>query len=521
VIALKLMPAAQEDRQSRRAFVKTALAAAGGALVVGGAHGAGSTTARDSTDENAQEPLSLSETSRLLRSRKVSPVELTQACLRRIERLNPKLNAFITITAESAVTEAQQAQDEIQRGHWKGPLHGIPIALKDLVDTAGVRTTAASGLFNDRVPTQDADIVRRLRAAGAVFLGKLNLHEFAYGGSSAISYFGPVRNPWNVAYSPGGSSGGSAAAVAAQLCYAAIGSDTGGSIREPAGYCGIVGLKPTYGRVSTAGVIPLSWSLDHIGPMTSTVVDAALLLQSIAGYDPQDPASIDLPVPDYVATIAASTSSLRLGIPRAYFYEGLHPDIQAAMDDALSVLKGLTRTLRDIGPMATDGTYSSVMDPYRTILTAESYEYHRPSISQSPDLYHPATVTRIRAGADVTISAYMQSRRQLEQIRHSISRMFDTVDLVVTPTSPIPPYAIADLGDTTTARPKELQMLHNTRPFNALGLPTISVPCGFTAQGLPIGMQLSGPPAAEATVLRLAHAYEEATEWHKRKPSLA
>jgi aspartyl-tRNA(Asn)/glutamyl-tRNA(Gln) amidotransferase subunit A len=272
--------------------------------------------------------MSLSETSQLVRSKKVSPLELTQACLRRIEQLNPTLNAFITVTADSAMAEAQQAQEEIQRGHWRGPLHGVPIALKDLVDTAGVRTTAASGLFKDRVPAQDADIVRRLKAAGAVLLGKLNLHEFAYGGSSAISYFGPVRNPWNVAYSPGGSSGGSAAAVAAQLCYAAIGSDTGGSIREPAGYCGIVGLKPTYGRVSTAGVIPLSWSLDHIGPMTSTVMDAALLLQSIAGYDPQDPAGIDLPVPDYAATIAASTSSLRLGIPRAYFYEGLHPDIQ-------------------------------------------------------------------------------------------------------------------------------------------------------------------------------------------------
>jgi aspartyl-tRNA(Asn)/glutamyl-tRNA(Gln) amidotransferase subunit A len=465
--------------------------------------------------------MSLSETSQLVRSKKVSPLELTQACLRRIEQFNPRLNAFITVTADSAMAEAQQAQEEIQRGHWRGPLHGVPIALKDLVDTAGVRTTAASGLFKDRVPAQDADIVRRLKAAGAVLLGKLNLHEFAYGGSSAISYFGPVRNPWNVAYSPGGSSGGSAAAVAAQLCYAAIGSDTGGSIREPAGYCGIVGLKPTYGRVSTAGVIPLSWSLDHIGPMTSTVMDAALLLQSIAGYDPQDPAGIDLPVPDYAATIAASTSSLRLGIPRAYFYEGLHPDIQAAMDRALSVLKGLTRTQRDIAPMATDATYASVMNAYRTILTAESYEYHRQYISENPELYQPATVTRIRVGADVTISAYMQSRRQLEQIRHSISRMFDAVDLVITPTSPIPPFAITDLADTTTARPKELQMLRNTRPFNALGLPTISVPCGFTAEGLPIGMQLSGPPAGEATVLRLAHAYEQATEWHTQKPNLA
>ncbi len=445
---------------------------------------------------------------------------MTQGCLRRIEQLNPKLNAFITVTADTALAEAREAEAEIQSGRWRGALHGIPIALKDIVNTAGVRTTAASGLFKDRIPTQDAEIVRRLKAAGAVLLGKLNLHEFAYGGSSAISYFGPVRNPWNPAYSSGGSSGGSAAAVAAKLCYGAIGSDTGGSIRMPAAYCGIVGLKPTYGRVSTAGVIPLSWSLDHIGPMTSTVMDTALMLQIIAGYDPQDPGSVDLPVPDYVANIAASTSSLRLGIPRAYFYEGLHPDIQAAMEDALSVLKGLTHTQRNITPLATDATYSSVINPYVAILTAEAYEYHKEYVSKNPELYQAATVKRIRAGADVTISAYMQSRRQLDQIRHFVSRVFDTVDLVITPTSPIPPFAIADLTDPNTARPKELQMLHDTRPFDMLALPTISVPCGFTGEGLPIGMQISGPLGAEATVLRLAYAYEQATQWHKRKPNL-
>src|SRR5579863_7748972 len=214
---------------------------------------------------------SLSDASQLVRQKLVSPVELTGDCLRQIERLNPKLNAFITITADTALAEARAAEAEIQGGHWRGPLHGIPIALKDIVDTAGVRTTAASALFKDRITIEDAEVVRRLKAAGAVFLGKLNLHECAYGGSSAISYFGPVRNPWNLAYSPGGSSGGSAAAVAAQMCYGAIGTDTGGSIREPASYCGIVGLKPTYGRVSASGVVPLSWSLDHIGPMTRTV----------------------------------------------------------------------------------------------------------------------------------------------------------------------------------------------------------------------------------------------------------
>jgi aspartyl-tRNA(Asn)/glutamyl-tRNA(Gln) amidotransferase subunit A len=502
---------------SRRLFVKTALVGAAGTLIPRIAIG-GDGEAQPAVKNASRLPRTLSEASQLVRSKEISPVELTEACIGRIEQLNPKLNAFITVTSDSALVEARAAEREIQRGRWEGPLHGIPIALKDLVDTAGVRTTGASGVFKDRVPTQDAEVVRRLRAAGAVLLGKLNLHEFAYGGSSAISYFGPVRNPWNVAYSPGGSSGGSAAAVAAQLCYAAIGTDTGGSVREPAGYCGIVGLKPTYGRVSTSGVIPLSWSLDHIGPMTSTVMDAALMLQVIAGYDPQDPGSIDLPVPDYVANIATSTSSLRLGIPRAYFYEGLHPDVQAAMESALSVLKGLTSSQREIAPLATDGTYSSVMNPVITILQAEAYAYHKDYVSKSPELYQAATLKRIRAGADVTMSAYMQSRRQLDQMRHAASRIFETIDLVITPTAPVPPFAIADLTDPDTARPKELQMLHNTRPINGLGLPTISISCGLTAEGLPIGMQISGPPGGEATVLRLAHAYEQATEWHRRKP---
>jgi len=225
--------------------------------------------------------LTLSEASQLVHARKISPVELTRACLGRIEQLNPKLNAFITVTADSALAEARAAEEEIHRGHWKGPLHGIPLALKDLLDTAAVRTTAASGLFKDRVPLEDAEVVRRLKAAGAVLLGKLNLQEFAYGGSSVVSYFGPVRNPWERDYCAGGSSAGSAAAVAAELCFGALGTDTGGSIRQPAGYCGIVGLKPTYGRVSTRGVIPLAWSLDHVGPMARTVKDVTLMLQVI------------------------------------------------------------------------------------------------------------------------------------------------------------------------------------------------------------------------------------------------
>jgi aspartyl-tRNA(Asn)/glutamyl-tRNA(Gln) amidotransferase subunit A len=459
--------------------------------------------------------LSLTEAAQLVRRRKVSPVELTQACLDRIEKLNPGLNAFITVTAEAALASARSAEQEIGRDGWKGPLHGIPVALKDLLDTAGIRTTAGSGLFRERIPHEDAEVVRRLKAAGAVLLGKLNMHEFAFGGSSAFSYFGPVHNPWNLAHSPGGSSGGSAAAVSAQLCYAALGSDTGGSIREPAACCGIVGLKPTYGRVSTSGAIPLSWSLDHLGPMTRTVNDAALVLQVIAGYDPQDPGSIDEPVPDYGADIEGATAALRLGIPRDYFYESLHPDIQTALQAALGVLAKLTRTQRDVPPLAADASYASIMDPYVAILSAEAYEFHRDYVAKSPELYQVATLQRIRAGAAVTLSAYLQSRRRLDQARYAAARYFADVDLLITPTMTVPPFALSELGDPDSARPLELRMLHNTRPLNLLGLPAISVPCGFSAQHLPLGLQISGPPGGEATVLRLARAYERATAWQQ------
>jgi aspartyl-tRNA(Asn)/glutamyl-tRNA(Gln) amidotransferase subunit A len=466
--------------------------------------------------------ITLSEASQLVRSKKVSPVELTHECLSRIERLNPKLNAFISVTAHTAMTEARQAEAEVQHDRWRGPLHGIPIALKDLVDIAGVPTTAASGVFKDRVPTEDAEIVRRLTAAGAVFLGKLNLQECAYGGSSAISYFGPIHNPWNLDYSPGGSSGGSAVAVAAQLCFAAIGTDTGGSIRQPSAYCSVVGLKPTYGRVSTSGVIPLSWSFDHVGPITRTAMDAALMLDVIAGYDPQDATSIDAHVPGYAATIADSTSSLRLGIPRAYFFDELHPDIQAAMEAALSVLKTITVSEHDVAPLLTDATYSSWMDSYSAIFTAEAHAYHKDHIARNPELYQAPTLKRLRAGADVTTATYIQGRRRLDQVRRSIAHAFKSVDLLITPTVRVPPFTIADLqADPDTVRAKELAMLHNTKPWNFPGLPTISVPCGFTSTGLPIGMQITGPPGGEATVLRLAYAYEQATEWHKRKPNLA
>lgn len=455
--------------------------------------------------------LTLSEASHLVRTRKISPVELTQACLHRIEQLNPKVNAFITVTSESALAEARAAESDIQRGHWRGPLHGIPIALKDLFDTSGVRTTAASGVFKDRVPAQDAEIVRRVKSAGAVLLGKLNMHEFAYGGSSVVSFFGPVRNPWSLEHIAGGSSSGSAAALAAGLCYGALGSDTGGSIRQPSAYCGTVGIKSTYGRVSTRGVVPLSWLYDHAGPMTRSVADAAAMLQVLAGYDPDDTTTVDTPVPDYTAALR-DTKPLRAGIPRAYFHEALHPEIAAAMDAAISTIKTLAASVQDIEMPASNDT---------TILRAEAYAYHSENIKKSPELYQPETLKRIRSAEDVTTAGYIQARRQVDQYRRSIRKVFENVDLLVTPTTPVPPSSISELlADMDNLRAKEIVMLRNTRPFNILGLPTISIPCGFTVAGLPIGMQITGAPWAEGSVLRLAHAYEQQTDWHARHPKL-
>ena len=383
--------------------------------------------------------------------------------------------------------------------------------MKDVIDTAGIRTTAASALFKDRVPAEDAEIVRRLKVAGAVLIGKQNLHEFAYGASSVISYFGEVRNPWDVSRIAGGSSGGSAAAVGARLGYA-IGTDTAGSVRLPAAFCGVVGLKPTYGRVSTRCVIPLSWSLDHVGTIGATVSDAAILLQAIAGYDPKDTICADVPVTDYVAALRENPKPLRVGMPRSFFFEDLDPEIAAGVNQALSVIQKLTGYVREITlPVSTD----------RTLQNAESHAYHAEFVAETPELYQPETLRRIRTGASVSVTDYIHCRRELDESRRTISSVFENVDLFVTPTTPIPPPTIAELEDNPDVlRPREILMLRNTRPFNVWGLPAISIPCGFTAEGLPIGLQIIGPHWREDWVLRLAHAYEQATGWHKRMPTI-
>lgn len=443
----------------------------------------------------------ISELAPRLRRGEISPLEITRDCLSAIAQLNPSFNAFITVTADSALEEARSAEAEIARGEWRGPLHGIPIALKDLIDTAGVRTTAASALYKGRIPPQDAEVVRRLRVAGAVILGKNNLHEFAYGGSSLISYFGDMHNPRNPERITGGSSGGSAAAVVSGMVCAAIGTDTAGSVREPAALCGCVGLKPTYGRVSSRGVIPLSTSLDHVGPLARSVADAAIVLQAIAGYDEHDITSSNVPVADYASATREGVRKLRVGVAREYFFDDLDAEIAAKVDDALRTIQNLVAEVKDVRlDVPTD----------RTLQAAESYAYHAENIARHSEQLLPETVRRIRSGEKVTAAEYIARRLELEEARRRIAGVFADVDVIVTPTTPMPAPAIAELRSNPEAlRPAELKLLRNTRPFNVWGVPAISVPCGLTKGGLPAGLQIAGPHWREDLALRVAHAYEQ------------
>lgn len=451
--------------------------------------------------------LTIAQASKLIRSGDLSPVEIVGAYLTRIDRLDPQINAFITLTDQYAVTRARALEAELAAGNWRGPLHGIPIALKDNIDTEGVLTTAASAVFADRIPEKNAEIVDRLERAGAIILGKLNMHEFAYGGSSAITHYKPVHNPWDLDRITGGSSGGSGAAVAARLCAGALGTDTGGSVRIPAAHCGIVGLKATYGLASIRGIIPLGASFDHVGPMCRTVADAALMLQAMAGYDPLDFASIEAEIPRYSSAMERRTSELRIGIPRELFYEDVDPQILSAVSRAHEILSDLTTETEDVDVPAL---------PDLPIVFSEAFAYHAPFLEAKRELYDPITLERILRGEDIATSDYVEAKYQLELVRNSIARVFENVDLLVTPTLPALPIRIAD---AVTSDADE-GLIRNTMPFNIFGIPSISLPCGFSREGLPIGLQISGPALGELDVLALAHAYEQVTDWHERAPEL-
>ncbi len=473
--------------------------------------------------------MSLAETSRQLRSRSVTSAELVRALLNRIQMLNPKVNCYVTVMAAEAMEQARMLDAEAMAGRVRGPLHGVPIALKDNIDTAGTRTTAASPMFKDRVPTEDAEVVRRLKLAGAVIVGKLNLHEFAVGCTGDISYFGPTRNPWAPDRVSGGSSSGSGAAVAAELCYGALGTDTGGSIRVPAAWCGVVGLKPTAGLVSIRGIIPCVASLDHCGPMARTVEDVALMLGPMAGYDELDIYSVASQPTDYAREMRQPVSGFRLGAPQS-FYDHLEPEVERTVNEALAVLTRLTRGVVSRAPLpeVAIGGYRALgdSDAYHGALIREyGVNYMQPNQARFEKMVDPPPGTHVPTAAESAVA-----HQRLETIRRTVDRAFAGFDLVVAPTvRGVAPTITASITDETA--PPEHPLVYdwfegsegceNTIPFDVYGIPAISLPCGFTAGGLPVGLMIAGPHFAEGKVLALAYAYEQATAWHTRRPALS
>ncbi len=478
-------------------------------------------------DASSLVALSLTEASRRLRARTVTSVELTKAYLERIKIYNPKLNAFITVMDEQAMARAEAMDAEARAGKYRGPLHGLPIVLKDNIDTKGTRTTAGSEVFDDRVPTENAFVTMRLEQAGAVILGKANLHEFAMGHTSATTYWGPVRNPWALDRTPAGSSGGCAVAVIADMCLAAVGTDTGGSVRMPAAYCGMVGLKPTYGLVSIRGIIPLTYSLDHCGPMTKTTEDAALMLNTMAAYDKYDVASVEHEAEDYVRAMKQPVKGLRLGVPRAPFFDKLDPQIETAVEAAIEVLKGMTAGVKDVSMPSTNGFAALA-------LNGEVTAYHEQLLRRDGGGYSISIRRNLQGSMkgldDVSdepcsekVVDYIQSNWELIKTRKTIDDAFTDFDLLVLPTMRKLQPKIVDVverDETMTPKPLEPERDNNCQPFDVWGIPAISIPCGFSKEGLPIGLMIAGPRFSEGRVLALAHAYEQATQWHAQRPVL-
>lgn len=460
--------------------------------------------------------LTIAEAAARIRQRQLSPVELTRALLERIERCNERYNAYLTVCSELALEAARVAEREIGRGEYRGVLHGIPLALKDIFAMRGVRMTCGSKILADYFPATDAQIVERLNAAGAVLLGKLNMHEFAWGGTSVNPHWGTPRNPWNLDCIPGGSSGGSAVAVAASLALGSIGTDTGGSVRIPAATSGVVGLKPTYGRVSRRGVYPLCWSMDHVGPLARTVTDAALLLQVIAGHDPADPTSRDLPVPDYTAASRGEVRGLRIGVPKEYFFDAIDPEVAETVRGALRHLGSLGAAVEEVSlPLMVHVPASSL-----ALMAVEAYSVHERYMRTRPGDYGADVRARLLLGTYVLGPQYLKAQRVRALLYRQILDVLRRVDVLITPTTAITATPID--RETMTIDGKDIPVAtllsRFTRPFNMTGLPALSLPCGFTQAGLPVGMQIIGRPFGEPTVLRAGSAYEQSTPWHRRRP---
>lgn len=459
--------------------------------------------------------LTLHQAADLLRQEDISPVELTQAHLERIERIEDRLNAFITITPELAIQQAHQAEMEIHNGDYKGSLHGIPLALKDLFETEGIRTTAGSSFFSDYIPDEDAAVVQKLKAAGAVILGKLNMHEIALGVTNENPHYGDCCNPWDLTRISGGSSGGSAAALAAGLCMGALGSDTGGSIRIPASLCGVVGLKPTYGRVSLRGVIPLSWNLDHAGPMARSVQDVAIMLQALAGYDPQDAWSVDMPVDDYLSFVE-DLHGWRIGLASdSYFTDAeiVDAEVQEAVIQAGHVFESLGASVEQVAfPNARDAAMANgLMAP------SDAAAFHHQRLAENPKGFGQDVLKRLQTGAAYTSTEYSLARRMQTIIRCQFNEFFDEYDLLIAPTTAV--TALPRHSEQAAERAKLLTRF--TAPFNLTGLPALSIPCGWSKEKTPIGLQLISNAWAEAKVIKAAELYERMREFTVPMASLA
>ncbi len=427
-----------------------------------------------------------------IRTRRLSPVELTRECLANIDRLNPTLNAFITVTSDLALAQAQRAEEEISAGNYRGPLHGMPIALKDNIDTAGIPTTAGSNQYRERIPTEDAEIVRQLKLAGAVIIGKNNMHEFAFGGSGVISAFGPAKNPVDPKRITGGSSSGSAAAVASGMCIAAIGTDTAGSVRCPAALCGLVGHRPSQGVLSNAGIVPLAESFDTPGPIAQTVADALAILQALSPVG----CPTMLPLPTFDLT------KLRIGVARNLTTE-LEPEVAARFESAVQSLVKRVAYVEDV---------RVEVEPAWNLRNFEIFQYHQQMFEHTPQLYDPRTLDRVRGSAGVTEIDYVQQREALKAASPA-DFLFEKLDLIMSPTVPVSAPLLSDLEamDSAALRAYEIKfLLRNVVPFSFLWWPSISVPCGFTNKGLPVGLQISGRPGDDWRVLQLAMAYEQA-----------
>lgn len=457
--------------------------------------------------------LSVAEAARLLREKKLSPVEYARALIARIELHDPQLDAFLRFTPEIALEDARRAENEILRGEWRGPFHGVPYGLKDIVDYAGLPTTAHSKILIDNVARADARVTQKLRAAGAVFMGKLSTHEFALGGPSFDLPWPPARNPWNRDHFCGGSSSGSGAATAAGFIPAAIGSDTGGSIRNPATMCGVVGMKATYGLVSRRGVVPLAFSLDHVGPLTRTVRDNALMLETIAGHDPDDPGSVDATTGGYAAALESGIKGLRVGVLRHFYSRDViaDPEVAAGIEAAVGVLEALGAEVREVStaPLA------EYLACNRIVLTSEAYAIHEPWLTSRPQDYARRTRQRLLAGAFVKAADYINANRVRRKLCRAFHALFDEVDVVVTASAMDPPCRIDDDERIEFTYGRQARA-----PFNVTGGPALAVPVGFTKAGLPLGMQLVGKPFSEALLYRTAYAYEQSTRWGTRHPQL-